>query len=365
MASVGLVIGGIFDKFSGLLGAKSPIETINEYAKLGPGLQEAASGLTGFTSAMNKLINFDYDRLPAAANSIKKLASSINNIKVGKGIGQLADALERLSKSQGTINSLNEFSNFGQSFAKSNDSIDGFVEKISQLYTIDIGKLSSLGASLKSLGSALDSMASGSIASSAKTAISGLIEGAGQMFGIQSPIERLNEYVKMGPGLQDAASGLTGFTSAMKLLTQLNFDSLAQGAAALGEISKNIPNDATIQRMSALADSSKLDLENVGPTNLLANGESISLASAPTPTRDNTSTIARQTGSNTASTQLTDQPTAAGDQTATLAAGSQELMIAELKLVNTNAQELITQIKVVGDYQKRTYDKIKSSGGLW
>ena len=73
MSSVGGVVSGLVDGLGGLVGVKSPIEKLKEFATLGPGMEQAGNGIQAFTTNMNALLNTDLSKIAALSAELQKL----------------------------------------------------------------------------------------------------------------------------------------------------------------------------------------------------------------------------------------------------------------------------------------------------
>jgi hypothetical protein len=216
---------------------------------------------------------------------------------------------------------------------------------LSSFAEIDGANLTKVGIGIAALGAGLATMGVGTVAASAGSVLSGLIDNFWGLFGVKSPIEKIKEYANLGAGLQQAATGLKEFTSAMQQLTQLDYDRLARGADALSQIRRNVPNDAAIRRISTM----------MSPQQVIVNITSPITASQ-------LNTIVPQSISSPAAQSTTP---AAVEITRNTALDIQEQMISELKLFNSTARETLSQLRVSGDYHKRTFDVLRGQGSMW
>lgn len=73
MASVGSVVSGLVDGLGGLIGVKSPVEKIKEFAALGPGLEQSGKGILAFTTNMELLLNTDLSKISKLTAELQKL----------------------------------------------------------------------------------------------------------------------------------------------------------------------------------------------------------------------------------------------------------------------------------------------------
>ena len=76
MGSVGTMVSGLVNSLGGLIGVKSPVEKLKEFATLGPGLEQAGNGLQAFTTNMNALLNTDLSKISALTNELQKLKAA-------------------------------------------------------------------------------------------------------------------------------------------------------------------------------------------------------------------------------------------------------------------------------------------------
>lgn len=76
MGSIGGLVSGLVDGLGSLVGVKSPIEKIKEFATLGPGLEQAGKGIQAFTTNMNALLNTDLSKISALTNELQKLKAA-------------------------------------------------------------------------------------------------------------------------------------------------------------------------------------------------------------------------------------------------------------------------------------------------
>ena len=73
MSSVGTVVSGLVDGLGGLIGVKSPVEKLKEFATLGPGLEQAGNGIQAFTTNMNLLLSTDLSKISKLTAELQKL----------------------------------------------------------------------------------------------------------------------------------------------------------------------------------------------------------------------------------------------------------------------------------------------------
>lgn len=125
-------------------------------------------------------------------------------------------------------------------------------EGLNSFADIDGENLVQVGLGITALGAGLAVMGAGTVAASAGSVISGLTDAFGGLIGAKSPLERINEYAKLGPGLAEAASGMQGFTNAVNQLISADFERLKVGAQALEMIKKNAPSKATAERLEPI-----------------------------------------------------------------------------------------------------------------
>jgi hypothetical protein len=76
MGSIGGLVSGLVDGLGSLVGVKSPVEKIKEFASLGPGLEQAGKGIQAFTTNMNALLNTDLSKISALTNELQKLKAA-------------------------------------------------------------------------------------------------------------------------------------------------------------------------------------------------------------------------------------------------------------------------------------------------
>lgn len=74
--SIGGLVSGLVDGLGSLVGVKSPVEKIKEFASLGPGLEQAGKGIQAFTTNMNALLNTDLSKISALTNELQKLKAA-------------------------------------------------------------------------------------------------------------------------------------------------------------------------------------------------------------------------------------------------------------------------------------------------
>lgn len=73
MGSIGGAISGLVDGLGSLVGVKSPVDKLKEFASIGPGLEQAGNGLQAFTTNMNALLNTDLSKISALTRELQKL----------------------------------------------------------------------------------------------------------------------------------------------------------------------------------------------------------------------------------------------------------------------------------------------------
>jgi hypothetical protein len=73
MGSVGTVVSGLVDSLGGLIGVKSPVEKLKEFATLGPGLEQAGNGIQAFTTNMNLLLSTDLSKISKLTAELQRL----------------------------------------------------------------------------------------------------------------------------------------------------------------------------------------------------------------------------------------------------------------------------------------------------
>jgi hypothetical protein len=74
MSSVGGVVSGLAESFGSLFGAKSPVEKLKEFAALGPGLEQAGTGIQALGTSLDTLLSTDLSR-------IKELSAALVELK--------------------------------------------------------------------------------------------------------------------------------------------------------------------------------------------------------------------------------------------------------------------------------------------
>jgi hypothetical protein len=74
MSSVGGVVSGLAESFGSLFGAKSPVEKLKEFAALGPGLEQAGTGIQALSTSLDTLLSTDLSR-------IKELSAALIELK--------------------------------------------------------------------------------------------------------------------------------------------------------------------------------------------------------------------------------------------------------------------------------------------
>lgn len=116
-ASAGGLMSNIANGIGKLFGGESPVEKIQAYAKLGPGLKQAGDGLRVFNTELLKLVALDLGKIDAVANSMKKLKAAAPDASIGATVKTLvtnfvasinaaADAKEAKSSDNSTASEL-------------------------------------------------------------------------------------------------------------------------------------------------------------------------------------------------------------------------------------------------------------------
>jgi hypothetical protein len=81
IAGVGSVIGGLSESFGKMVGTKSPIEKMKEFASLGPQLSDAGKNITSFNDSLAKLLTTDVDKIKNLAANLVNLTSSLKELR--------------------------------------------------------------------------------------------------------------------------------------------------------------------------------------------------------------------------------------------------------------------------------------------
>jgi hypothetical protein len=109
----------------------------------------------------------------------------------------------------------------GEAVGIMGDGLERFVTALERLQQIDGDKLSSVGEGLKNLAGAFVSFGLGQAAEGLGNLVSRFLT-----IGTDSPVERLLKIGEAGPGVQQAATGLSGLSTAMKNFAKVDSDSM-------------------------------------------------------------------------------------------------------------------------------------------
>lgn len=207
VSAVGKGIGdGIGAIFKGILGGLSDGIKLFASAKTVAGI--AVMGLLtavvwGLSKALENFQNLDWETLGKAGITIAAL------IGAGAGAGAIAPllglgalALAGLAGSVWLI---------GEAMQSMGDGLEAFVGGLERLQQIDGDKLSGVAAGLAAMGVAFAAFGAGQAAAGLGTLVSNLLT-----IGQDSPVEQLIKIGTVGPGVKDAADGMSKMADTMK-----------------------------------------------------------------------------------------------------------------------------------------------------
>lgn len=98
--------------------------------------------------------------------------------------------------------------------------------------------LVSVGKGVAALGAALAVFGVGGALGTVGNNFSSIVEGVGKFFGGKSQVEKLQEFAKIGPGLNQAADGISKFTTQLKQLVATDISHIEKIAGSLENLKK-------------------------------------------------------------------------------------------------------------------------------
>jgi hypothetical protein len=81
IAGVGGIVGSLAEGLGSLFGAKSPLEKMMEFAKVGPELKLAGEGIGSFNTNLAKLLNTDMANIKNLSGNLTNLAGSLKELR--------------------------------------------------------------------------------------------------------------------------------------------------------------------------------------------------------------------------------------------------------------------------------------------
>jgi hypothetical protein len=81
IAGIGGVVGSLAEGFGSLIGVKSPLEKMMEFAKVGPELKLAGDGIASFNTSLAKLLNTDMANIKNLSGNLTNLAGSLKELR--------------------------------------------------------------------------------------------------------------------------------------------------------------------------------------------------------------------------------------------------------------------------------------------
>jgi len=108
--------------------------------------------------------------------------------------------------------------------------LEGVASSVSKFGAIDATNFAMVGGGITALGKGLATFGAGGL-------LAGISEGIGKFFGASDPVEKFQRFAAIGPGLNQAALGITGLAQAMNVLGNSN---IGKTADALDKFMGNV-----------------------------------------------------------------------------------------------------------------------------
>ena len=297
ISTIGDTIGGIID---------SIVEGIERLAVLPAGnMLAVAAGLTAMAGA---LVLFSAGAAIAgafmpSAEDLDKIATSVkkfadmdpgNLAQVGKGMGLVGVGLGAFGFGGAIADLLMPTNSAG---------MDAVAESVKKFGAIDGSNFATVGSGITALGVGLASFAGGGF-------LSNLSEGFGKLIGASDPVDKFKRFSEIGPGLNQAALGITGLAKAMNVLGDSDIEKTAEAlddfmdevdmtklkafsSATEGLVSGQMLAQLQVQTAEAARTGRPIIIQSSTNTNV-NNSSSAVLAGSPISTEDSSSTSKMQ-----------------------------------------------------------------------